>query len=289
MYMKSLRLVDNSLLNKTKTVGSPNYHLSFLFTYPNIFSFCVINKDDNKFLSFCKYDFSNYNDEIKSNLLGVFESDELLKNSFNSVSLNFTSRFNTLIPIMFFSRKKKENYANIFLKHSDDVKGEKINYDFINPLDVVNLYSYFPQLTDTIKNIYSSKISIRHNITFFIINCFKYHQDSREKAIYINVNKKYFDALVINNEKLFLCNTFSYKTAKDFLYYILLVFKNVKLSTKTHKVILFGNIDNNSPLFKMLYDYIKNIKFNKQLKNIKVSNKLSKLSKNELFYFLNID
>ena len=283
--MNPLRLIDDSLLDKYSDFS--NYNLSIFFNRHKYLSFSVIRKRDDRFLAFCKYPLSKYKgNNFKKYISEIFSNDSLLSNSFNSVNFNFISSFNTLIPIMFFDRKKKENYASIFIKKLERIKDEKIGYDFVNPLDVVNLYSYFPQINDIVADKYSS-VAIRHNVTFFLMNCYQYHNDNKEKILYVNVNKNYFEAVVIDHEKLFFCNSFHYKAHRDFIYYILLIFESLKLDTRKNVIVLFGDMRRNSPLFKLLSDYIKNIKFSKEFKNIKLSKKLKELDKSKLFYLLN--
>ena len=73
------------------------------------------------------------------------------------------------------------------------------------------------------------------------------------------------------------CNSFEYQTKVDSLYYILLVFEQLKHHKETYVTHITGEIDQDDDLYNILFKYIRYItyveideiyKFDKTLQNI---------------------
>ena len=60
---------------------------------------------------------------------------------------------------------------------------------------------------------------------------------------------------------LLFANCFEYDTKEDFLYYLLFTAEQLSLNPEKFELILLGDINKNSPAYKMAWDYIKNISF----------------------------
>lgn len=61
------------------------------------------------------------------------------------------------------------------------------------------------------------------------------------------------------NNKVRYYNSFKYKNQDDLLYYVLLVYKMLDLSVDSYPLTLTGLVEKDSEIFKLLYQYIRNI------------------------------
>jgi hypothetical protein len=77
--------------------------------------------------------------------------------------------------------------------------------------------------------------------------------------MYIHVSETHFEIIVIRNQKLELYNSFEYKTPEDFLYYVLFTAEQLHLNPESFPLELLGTIDEEHPLFKIVYQYIRNV------------------------------
>ena len=94
--------------------------------------------------------------------------------------------------------------------------------------------------------------------------------------MYVNVSKRSFDIVVLENKKLIFSNIFSYETKEDFIYYILFTAEQIKLDTAVYTLYFLGEINTDSEIYKMAYKYIKNIYFleskNSIFKDLEIAN-----------------
>ena len=67
------------------------------------------------------------------------------------------------------------------------------------------------------------------------------------------------EVTVISNRKLLLYNSFFFTTKEDFIYYLLFTFEQLELDTETTKLKLFGAIEEEDSIYKICFEYVKNI------------------------------
>jgi hypothetical protein len=58
-----------------------------------------------------------------------------------------------------------------------------------------------------------------------------------------------------------LYNSFSLNSIEDFPYFILFTFEQLQLDRDINKIVLLGNIDDQSDLYKLIYKYVRNVEF----------------------------
>ncbi len=86
----------------------------------------------------------------------------------------------------------------------------------------------------------------------------------------MHVFKDRFTCMVRKNNQLHLCNTYSYKTSEDFIYYILFCYEQLGLQTETDSLNLSGAIEKEDSLYTALFTYIRHITFNENTKGIQI-------------------
>jgi len=91
-----------------------------------------------------------------------------------------------------------------------------------------------------------------------LVNQYKNFDDD---FCFVNVTGSSFEIVVTKNKKLELYNCFDFKTKEDFIYYILFTAEQLNLNPEEFELILLGDIEKESELYTILYQYIRNIKF----------------------------
>ena len=79
--------------------------------------------------------------------------------------------------------------------------------------------------------------------------------------MYVNVSKSTLDIVVLESDQLLLCNTFSYTSKEDFVYYLLFVAEQLQLDVLEFPLYFTGKITLETALYKSTYLYIKNVYF----------------------------
>jgi phosphoribosylformylglycinamidine (FGAM) synthase-like enzyme len=77
--------------------------------------------------------------------------------------------------------------------------------------------------------------------------------------MFVNVDTKHFEIVIISDHKLLFYNSFKHKSKEDFIYYILFTAEQLKLNPEKFELMLFGNISKEHPYYKMAYKYVRNI------------------------------
>jgi len=81
--------------------------------------------------------------------------------------------------------------------------------------------------------------------------------------VYIVIQNGWIQVLVLSGNQLKFANAFSFKTAEDFIYYIMSVFHSLELNPENVPVTLYGEILRDSVLFEAANKYIRPVKLGK--------------------------
>ena len=99
---------------------------------------------------------------------------------------------------------------------------------------------------------------------------------------YLFFNENILNITIFKDEMLVFSNAFLFKTKEDLLYYILFTFEQLKISTESVNVKLYGHIVKNDEIYKLLYDYIRNIEFGIKMTKIKVPTEMNLLENHQI-------
>ncbi len=104
-------------------------------------------------------------------------------------------------------------------------------------------------------------LNITTRLTLFLKHVLDTAKFSANTNVHVDVQHDSFTCIISKNGKLELCNTFSFKTSEDFIYYILFCFEQLALNPDETHITLSGYISEEDANFQQLYTYIRNIKF----------------------------
>lgn len=125
---------------------------------------------------------------------------------------------------------------------------------------MVNVYVPFVHLNNYLFDVFGS-FEYMHSSTVFIKTLLKETFTNKQPLVFINVEKNFFQIIVLKNKKIELFNSFNYNTKEDFIYYILFAIEQLFLNTQKIQLIFSGTIDKNSELYNITSEYIKTIDF----------------------------
>ncbi len=257
------RSINNDTINTNKSL-SVQISLTGL-------SFLATSSDNREVLFFSEEKFDNTTtpEEILTVIDSVINSNEGLQHSFNQVTLLYATNLYTLVPVSLFDEKKASEYlkfnskilANDFISH-DTLKNHDLVVVYV---PYININNYFFEKYGSFQYYHTNSILIRT-----IMNAEKF---SNEAKVYLHVQTESFDCLIVKEGKLILCNTYSYRTPEDFIYYLLFCMEQLKLNPESTEVVLSGDIKKKSEIYTIVYKYVRHVSF--------TSEKFSKLSFSE--------
>ncbi len=261
--MDDIKLLDSAFQsNKT-----PTYHATLQLGRSN-YTIAVLDITKKKYIALKKIHFSKISEtEICQQAASVFQREELLKRKYKSFSFLFPSRKSTLVPQELF----QENNINVFFKFNHVLlPNEKVNYSFIPRLKAYNIFAY-PSCLEEIVAKRKAGGKVANQLTAFLNEILAYHpkvnkdkknaNPKKPPFIAVNVFTNFFDIAVIDKGRLILSNSFHYKDANDFLYFILYIYKQLKLETENVSLLLTGNIHSKSKEYQLAKQYINTIQF----------------------------
>lgn len=246
------------------------------------FSFCITNNTTKEVLYFSEYIFEEKQitpESLLKKIEEIFKTDEYLQKDFSSVLVLHQNNLFTLVPNAYFSEDKLSEYLNFNIK---TLATDFIAFDDIKGINAKNVYVPYVNINNYLFQNFG-EFEYKHHLTGFIENLISL-PNSEEKKVFVNVSKNTIDVVVIKNKQLEFSNSFYFETKEDFIYYILFTFEQLKLDVETIKLYFTGDIELESEIYNITYQYIRNILFLES--NSSIFNKLN-ASKHSNYTLLN--
>ncbi|MEQ8241529.1 MAG: DUF3822 family protein [Cyclobacteriaceae bacterium] len=238
----------------------PSYTLCLLVGIKD-FQFAVIDKQQNTCLYIEDYRLENIktvNSRVEA-LLEICNSHPLLRSyKWGTIKLVFKSSKFTLVPNSFFIPEAASDY----LVMNSDVKTKIEDIYFYKHISTStsNIFATDKKVLELIKKIYPSKsIQVVHQGRALIEGVLRYDDHSHEKSMFAYIDRGVLHLLVTQDKKLLFYNQFSIKESDDYVRYVMLIFKELKLSPKESSLVIWGMIKQDSPHLIQIKKYIKNI------------------------------
>ncbi len=247
--------VDKSFNSKNIS----NYHLS-LQIFLKGFSFCVLDRENNKFVALGHYYYEHLVSykKLLELIERVFQSSELLKLPFQHVKVLFATPKFTFIPSAFYEEDK---ITDIFEFSHKIAKFEQLytNYIYSNSTYVAFAIPSF--IKDWIENSLPTAKIYHQSIPLIEEVLLKNKTSLVSKSVYVNVYHSFFDVAYIEKGNLALFNSFAYTSITDFQYFLLNVYDQLKLSSADVPTVFSGFISKADVKIEYSKKFIKNISF----------------------------
>ena len=232
-------------------------------------SFLVSNKETNAVLFFSenKYDSNITPEELLVDISSIIANDLIDKKTFSEVNIIYANHLYTTVPTPLFDETKASDYLKF---NSKILANDFISFDTIENKDITSVYVPYININNYFFDQFGS-FKYYHASTILIKSLLDAEKYTIEPKAFIHVSNEMFDFIVIKNGKLLICNSFVYKTPEDFIYYILFCFEQLKLNPDTVKTVLLGSINKEDDIYHILYKYVRNIEFHKDIHQKKLT------------------
>ncbi|HPE82797.1 MAG: DUF3822 family protein [Aequorivita sp.] len=247
MILQKTNNIQNTLNNRLSVQVSLN-GLSFLITNPE--------SEEAVFFLEKVLDHSTTPEELLMDIEAIMFKNNILNEAFSEVSVVYTTPVYSLVPTLLFDETKASEYLKF---NSKILANDYMAHDIIENHDIVVVYVPFMNINNFFFEKYGS-FSYYHAITVMLKVILEKENDSLPK-MYLHFHKNSFDCIVVKNGELQLCNSYTYKTPEDFIYYTLFCMEQLNLNPENLPVILFGEIEKEDDNFKIAYTYIRNLEF----------------------------
>ncbi len=231
-------------------------------------SFLITHTHTKEVLFFCETIFEQAitPEELLTHLTQKINDTPELKNNFNNVVLIHCNDMATSVPKSLFDPQKAAEYLKF---NSKILATDFIAFDQVQTQDIITVYAPYINVNNFFFDTYGS-FSYYHATTNLLDAVLNSPCEADKPKIHVHVFKDSFTCIVAKNNKLQLCNTYSFKTPEDFIYYILFCYEQLGLTTETDAITLSGAITKDDSLYALLYTYVRHINFEPNNKGVEI-------------------
>lgn len=222
----------------------------------NGLSFCIVDTLDNSILLSKAIHFKvELNPiQLQKELKQLLETNNISESTFSEVIVIHRNSLFGLVPKTLFSEENLKDY----LKYNAQIlANDHIAFDEIENYEIMNVYVPLVNINNYIYELFG-EFTFKHSASVIIPSLLN-NNKNKDAVCYIYAAENQMDITVINNKKLQLFNSFEYSTTEDFMYYLLFTTEQLKLDNETIKLRLFGDIEEESELYKSCSEHIKNV------------------------------
>jgi len=218
----------------------------------------VFDPSRKKFIAFIQYNIpgNSGKKEYFEQVGRIMAADELLRLPYKNIRVIWQSQTSTLVPAPLFDIGARESYLQ-FNQGLD--AGDVVISDNIRNADAYNIFAVPAELYTAVGSLHPR---IHHHASVLIETLLLLNRHNiNPMQVFVNVHTGFFDMVVINERKLRFYNSFAYNSVEDFIYFVLYVFEQLKLMPEKDMVTLSGQILKNSPIYDIMYKYIRYLTF----------------------------
>lgn len=262
-----------------------NYHLTIRLS-PDGFSFVVFSLDKNRYLGLETFSIKQLDNSAKlaASLDEIAMIRQWITYPFHSVLVIIDHVFNTLVPAPLFDEKEK----GLFLAFNQTFQdNSRIQSDSLKAAEAFNVYYLSNPLVEKIKDIWANA-RIAHLQSVLIESLLITQRNkTTEPTAYVHVRNAGFDMVVLRNDKLLFANNFKFTTPEDFIYFLLFSMDQLRLNPESTNIVLSGSIEKGMPIYEILFQYVRNIRFAERNTAFEYSYILEELSVHQHFVLYN--
>lgn len=253
------------------------------------FDLCVIDTNSQRCLLLESYKLPNYPDKSFEELISsIFEDHHFLMAGFwKNVKISFSNKQFSLVPATLFEESVREKYLTCHTSLDPQIHSV-FYYKHSNP-DAYNVFAGNSKIISSIKGFYSeNKIKVVHHSSSLINGIMREQQSISLRTLYLFFQKDNFTLVIKRENSLEYCNTFSFSSPDEFIFYLMFVSTTLNINRKNSQLILFGDIDKESVHYSRLLQYFKFISFGTKPANLKFGYVFDEVADHQFFDLFSI-
>lgn len=252
------RLFDQSLTHQ--------YNLSIRFN-PDGLSFAVYSLLHRKYIAIETFTFPDTFRQSGGALATTVYLDQIAKtidekpwllSAFNQRLLIYNTKAYTLVPEPLYDPTKKDSYLGFVHKtHANDI----ILESKLQAIDSRLVFGVNAEVFNELNNWFENARILHHAGAMLesVLPVFKHAEPS--DAVFVNINKRLMDIMVLRNNSLNFINSFEWKAGTDIVYFLLFVLDQHALNPGKINIFLTGEIDFGDENHQLIAKYLQNVDF----------------------------
>lgn len=174
-----------------------------------------------------------------------------------SIRLVHQSPWYTVVPKDLFDPARGLDYLKFNTRLLDN---DLVAHDLIEPLDLVVVYLPFTNVNNWFFERFGS-FNFEHSTSVLLRHLLGQNTGQNKAQAMVYLHQDHFDLMVWQGKKLLLCNTFSFQTPEDVLYYVLFGFEQFALDPEQVPLYVAGAAQERGDLFDLLYTYVRDVSY----------------------------
>ena len=193
--------------------------------------------------------------ELLDELVHFFNSTPKLNQEFSKVTVVHSNELAAIVPKPLFDETKLIEYLKF---NSKILKTDFITYDQLNGIDITVVYVPLININNFIFDRFGS-FEYKHSASILINRVLTLEKNTKKPKIFVNIEHKYFQIVVVENNLLKFYNHFEYITKDDFIYYLLFTAEQLKLNPEEFPLVLMGSVVEGDDFYQIAYKYIRHV------------------------------
>lgn len=207
------------------------------------FCYCLYEPAGKHLLQLKRYQF----DELATGVLDAILSANIdLERAFDKIITSLDFGFNTLLPQ---EMSKGDHTPLMYLENAD--QQDHIIKEVLDEPGLANIYTVPPDILTWMVHHFPSSIYL-HALSASIKNITDFPE---EGLLRLDISEKHFEVVAYKSKKLLLAKKYTYAAPDDIVFYLLKICEAFGLSQEKALVHISGLIDEDSKLFRAVYDY----------------------------------
>jgi hypothetical protein len=236
--------------------STSSYELSILVGVGSLI-YLVLN-DNNQILLLRDYGLGIVKKvaDKEAEIIEILNTDPILPLLFRKVKIAFQNAPFSIVPSRLYQEEQKSTYLKALVGGNglDNIHSDELPE--INAHIVYNLNSNIHVAFKNIKPV----AKYYHAGSAIILGGLKLTNSQKDYSVNVNIRDNHIQISLFEKKNLLLFNQNAFFSAKDAVYYLLLLFSQFKLNNEETPVWLSGQIMEDSELYTLFYRYIKNIR-----------------------------
>lgn len=273
--------MNNFIVKSNKLTANDTSTLSILISQ-NGLSYYIWTEENN---TIEEISFTNTKEDY--GIENFLKDNNLLNKKFKNVFCSYAVNKATIIPQALYSEEKKEKIFSLNFNFDKDKellfsnKCEQTKNIILFSIDKKNhneITAAFPEA-----KIFSSALSFIQNSYLFN----KLSLNRNTTKVFLQFFYDYFEIAVIKEEKIFLFNTYKFKSDNDIIYYIMNIFEQLKLSQDESEIMISGFIEKTNSAIFMLKKFLRLVYFSPIDTSFRYNYHYTEQQPHYLYYFIN--
>jgi hypothetical protein len=253
-FFVSLQIIKNQM---SSSITDKNYTKLTILVSLNGVSFCCFDTISGKpsILKNIHFDAFLKSSKTEDLFEPVYKNNPELDAKYDEVKIIHSNMLSTFVPVALFD----EEFIGSYLQYNSKVfETDFFTYDSIEKYEMNNVYIPYVNMNNFFIDKYGT-FEYHHANSILVAKLLDLSKNNDERKMFVHVTENHFEIIVVQNQKLQLFNSFEYKTAEDFIYYILFTAEQLQLNPEHFKLEFLGNITEFDAFYQIAYKYIRNV------------------------------